>query len=162
MGHHGILINPADAGRVGAERRRHARRQIARCRRQIFEHPRTCPVDIGAVVENHVDERYAEKREAAHHARARNREHGGRKRISDLVLDDLRRLPGILGVDDDLGIREVGDGIERHVAQGIEPRGGGHRRTDQHQHEIAGRPANDTGDHGFGLGVLCQKLRAPP
>ena len=42
------------------------------------------------------------------------------KRVGDLVLDDLRRLAGILGVDDHLGVGEIGDGVERHLAQRIE------------------------------------------
>src|SRR2546430_17591818 len=34
------------------------------------------------------------------------------ERIGDLVLDDLRSLPGIGGADDHLHVGEVGEGIE--------------------------------------------------
>jgi hypothetical protein len=40
--------------------------------------------------------------------------------IGDLILDHLRRLAGIFGVDDDLRVGEIRDGVERRVAHGID------------------------------------------
>ena len=77
--HHGVLVDPADAGRVRADGRRHSRRQPRRRGVQEFEHTRARPVDVGAVLEDHVDERDAEEREAAHHLGFRHGEHGGRR-----------------------------------------------------------------------------------
>ena len=59
------------------------------------------------------------------------------KRIGDLVLDHLRRLAGILGVDDDLGVGEVGDGIERHMADRIEAGRHGKTVPIRTRHEVA-------------------------
>ena len=120
--HHGVLVDPADAGGVRADRRRHAGRQPRRRAVEEFQHARARPVDVGAVLEDDVDERDAEEREAAHHLRLRHRQHRRRQRIGDLVLDHLRRLAGIFGVDDDLGVGEVGDGVERQMQQGVESR----------------------------------------
>ena len=88
---------------------------------EIFEDAAARPVDVGAVLEDDVDERHAEEGEPAHDLRARHGQHRGRERIGDLVLDHLRRLPGELGVDDDLRVREVGDGVERQRASAHTP-----------------------------------------
>src|SRR3546814_12359734 len=63
------------------------------------------PVGIGPVLEDDVDERDAEEREAPYDLRFRDREHRGGERIGDLVLDHLRRLAGIIREDDDLDVR---------------------------------------------------------
>jgi hypothetical protein len=55
--HHGVLVDPADAGRVRTDRRRHARGQPRRRTVEEFEHARTRPIDVGTVFEDHVDER---------------------------------------------------------------------------------------------------------
>src|SRR6202011_5004158 len=60
-----ILIDPADARRVRTQARRHPRRQPPRRGAEIFEHTRARPVEVSAVLKDDVDERNAEKREAA-------------------------------------------------------------------------------------------------
>ncbi len=114
---------------------------------QEFHDARPRPIDVGAVLEDHIDEGDAEEREAAYDLRFRHREHRRRQRIGDLILDHLRRLAGILGVDDDLRIREVRDRIQRKVNQGIEAGGGREAGAEQHQQQIARRPGDDAGDH---------------
>ena len=111
--HDGILVDPADAGRVGADGRRHAGGKARGRAVQELQHPRARPVDVGAVLEDDVDKGDAEEREAADHLRFRHGQHRRGQGIGDLVLDHLRRLAGVLRVDDDLGVGEVGDGIER-------------------------------------------------
>ena len=145
----GVLVDPAHARGVGPERRHNAARQLALHAGEILKDARARPVDTGAVLEDDVDEARAEKGEAAHDVGARHAQQGGRQRKGDLVLDHLRGLPGVLGVDDDLGVGEIGDGVERHLAHGIDAGGGEQRRADQHEHHIAGRPADDGGDHGW-------------
>ncbi len=93
-GHDDVLVDPADTGGIGAERRCHPGRQATRRRVEIFEHPRPAPIRIGAVFEDHIDERDTEEREAADHLGLRHREHGGGEGIGDLVLDDLGACPG--------------------------------------------------------------------
>ena len=85
---------------------------------EIFEHAAPRPIRIGAVLEDHIHKREAVEGIAAHDFRVRHREHFRREGIGHLVLDDLRRLPLPFGVDDDLRIRQVGDGIKRNIAQG--------------------------------------------
>ena len=91
-----VLVDPADAGRVGPERRPWRWPAGATALVQVLQHARARPVRVGAVLEQHVDERVAEQRIAAHGLRARHRQHRGRQRIGDLVLDDLRRLARIV------------------------------------------------------------------
>ena len=55
--------------------------------------------------------------------------------------------PGILRVDDDLGVGEVGNGVERQMDQRIDAGRGGKAGAEQHQQQVAGRPG-DEGDHG--------------
>ena len=144
---HDVLIDPADAGRIGPEAWRHAGRQPARGRTEIFEHARARPVEVGAVLEDHVDERDAEEREPAHDARLGDAQHRGRERIGDLVFDHLRRLAGIFRVDDHLDVGEVGNGIERHARDRVDA---GERHEDGRkpdQEDIARRPANESCDH---------------
>src|SRR5262249_49215127 len=105
------------------------------------------PVNVRAVVENNVDEGDAEEGEAAHHLRFWHRQHRGCKRIGHLVLDYLRRLTRISGVDNDLRVGKIGDGIERQVTQGVNAPGRSHERGDQHNHDVARRPINNPGDH---------------
>ena len=142
-----VLVDPADPGRIGAERRRDAIGEAARGAIEIFEHARARPIDVGAVLEDHIDERDPEIREAAHHARLRHGEHRGRQRIGDLILDHLRRLAGIFGVDDDLRIGEVGDRIQRQMKDRIESRRDGEHRADHHEHDVARGRGDQARDH---------------
>ena len=70
------------------------------------------------------------------------------ERIGDLVLDHLRRLPGIFRVDDHLRVGEIGDGVERQMDQRVDAGRGGEAGTEQHQEQVARRPGDDAGDHG--------------
>ena len=143
-----ILIDPADAGRVGAELGRDAGRQVLGGGAQIFEDTRPRPVDVGAVVEDHIDEGHAEEGEAAHDVRLRHGEHGGGERKGDLVLDHLRRLARKLGVDDDLHVGEIGDRVERHLLHGMDADQRDEDRGDADEDDVPCRPANDARDHG--------------
>jgi hypothetical protein len=155
-----VLVYPAHAGGIGPERRRHARGQSLRHGVQVLEHARARPVDVGAVLEDDVDEGRAEKREAAHHLRARHREHRGGQGIRDLVLDDLRTLPAVLGVQDDLHVREIRQRIQRRLQQRIHARADGAGREQQHQHDVAQRPVDQACQH---LSVLrARRARSGP
>ena len=59
-----VFVDPADAGRIRPERRLGGCRQPALHLVQILEHARARPVQIGAVLEQHVDERVAEERDS--------------------------------------------------------------------------------------------------
>ena len=142
-----VLIDPADAGRVRPEARRHAGRQPPRRGAEIFEHARARPVEIGAVLEDHVDERHAEEREAAHDAGFGHAQHRRGQRIGDLILDHLRRLAGIFGVDDHLNVGEIGNGVERHARDRVDAGQGDEDRRKADQEDVARRPADEGCNH---------------
>ena len=81
----------------------------------------------------------------------------GREPFGDLVLDHLRRLAGIFGVDDHLHVGEVGDGVERHPRDGVDAGEGDEDGSEPDQEDVAGGPADDACDHWGALSWL--KLR---
>ena len=107
-----VLVDPADAGRVGAERVRRSVGQARPDRVQVLEHARARPVEVGAFLEDDVHEGHPEHRLAAHGDDVRRAEQRGHDRIRDLVLDERRRASRPLGEDDDLRIGEIGDRVE--------------------------------------------------
>ncbi len=61
----GVLENPAHAGRIWAKRGRDPIRKLAGEPLQIFDDTTSCPIDIGAVFKDHIDEREAKERLAS-------------------------------------------------------------------------------------------------
>ena len=143
-----VLKAPADTGRVGPELRRDACRQLAGHPAHVFQDPAPSPVEVGAVIENHVDQREAEERVGPHRLDARRREQLGDDRVGDLVLDDVGAAVFPRRVDDHLNVGQVGNGVERRVEDGPTPAGQdrGHEHDDQER--IAGAELDDAGDHG--------------
>ncbi len=164
LAEHRVLVDPAHAGRIRPDLRRDALRQAAGSRAQIFEHARACPVDVGAVLEDHIHVGRAEHREAAHHLGARHRQHRGGERIGDLVLDHLWRLARVVGVDDHLHVREVGQRVERGVLDRVETAADQEQRGQQHQEDIARRPVDHAVEDAGGGGRRAERslhLNAP-
>ncbi len=64
-----IFIDPADPGRIGPQLSPGARGQLSLHLAQIFEHPAARPVEVGIVLEEHIDQAVADERIAAHDAR---------------------------------------------------------------------------------------------
>ncbi len=110
-----VLVDPADARRVGPELGLHPCGEARLDLRQVLEDARARPVDVGAVLEDDVDVREAEVREAPDRLHLRRAEKGRHDRIRDLVLEDVR-APVPARIDDDLRVREIGDGVERRPA----------------------------------------------
>ena len=50
-----VLVDPADAGGIGADGRIDARRQLSADTLQVFDDAAAGPVDVRAVIEDHVD-----------------------------------------------------------------------------------------------------------
>ncbi len=125
-----VLKHPSHTRRIRTERRRHATRQAARSGVEILQDAAARPVDVGPFIEDNVDERYAEIRKAADHARARHREQCRRKWERDLVFDDLRRLPGIVGIDDYLCVREIGQRVQIETRERVAAGSGGRKRNE--------------------------------
>ncbi|MNF34273.1 hypothetical protein D3C84_151100 [compost metagenome] len=146
--HQGVLKDPADPGSIRTKGRLGGGRQTRLDLAEVLQHPRTGPVQVGAVLENDVDETVAEEGEAAHRLRPGHRQHGGGQWIGNLVLDDLRRLSRIGGADDHLDVGEVRQGIDGRALHRPDPPGGDEQRGQQDQEAVGHRPANQLGDHG--------------
>jgi hypothetical protein len=142
-----VLVDPAHAGRVGAEGRIGACRQTALYLIEIFHDTRPGPVRIGLVVEQDVDEGVAEERITAHGLCARDAQHRRRQWIGDEILDDLRRLARKWRAHDHLRVREVGEGVERRLRHRPQACGDQERRGDQDQEAVNDRPSDQGGDH---------------
>ena len=99
-----VLIHPTDTGGIRPQLRARVGRQLAGRLVEIFQYPRACPVGVGAVLENDVDKGITEERIAADINRPGYRQHGGSQRIGDLVLDHLRCLSRVAGLDNDLHV----------------------------------------------------------
>ena len=110
-----VLIHPADPGSIGAKRSADTFGQCGRNLTEVFQNPRARPVQIGAVFKDDIDEGVVEKRVPAHGHGARHRQHGGSQRVSNLVLDHLRRLAGIAGLDDDLHVGQIRNRVQRRA-----------------------------------------------
>ena len=105
--HQRVLEAPAHAGGVRSQRRRDARRQRSRQALHVFQHPGARPVNVRAVLEDHIDKRVAEEGIAAHHAHVRRADEFGDDGIGDLVLDQVRAAPLPFGEDDHLHVGQV-------------------------------------------------------
>ena len=91
--------------------------QLGANRAHVLEHAAARPVDVGAVLEDDVDERHPEHRLAAHRLHLGRGDQRGRDRVGDLVLDQIGALPHPLGEDDHLHVGEIRDGVERRALQ---------------------------------------------
>ena len=109
------MVDPSDAGGVGAELWLDAGREAGLGEVEIFQDAFARGVQVCTIGKNDVDHRGLEHAEAAHGLGANSGE-GGSERISDLVLDDVGRLAREVGDDDDLNVGEVGDGVDAAVA----------------------------------------------
>ena len=79
----------------------------------------------------------------------RHSQQRGREWIGHLVLDHLRRLARILGVDDDLRIGEIGQRVERRIENGPNAHPNHERRGKQHEQHVPGTEINKPTDHCF-------------
>ena len=147
---------PTDAGGVRPELRRDTLRQPALKPRHRLEHPGACPVEVRAVLEDHVDEGEAEERVAADDLGVRHREHRRGDRVGHLVLHDLGRLARELRVEDDLDVGEVGDRVDARRPDG--PHTGRYRHDEpgRNQQLVAQRPLDEPVQHR----ITCRGSRA--
>ncbi len=124
--HQGVLVYPAHPGGVRPELGLGPGRQIGGHLTQVLQHPGTRPVEIRAVVKQHIDEGVAEEGVAAHRGGARHRQHGGGERVGHLILHHLGRLARVGGLDDHLHVGEIRQGVHRGLLDRPEAPGGEH------------------------------------
>ncbi len=114
--HQRVLEDPAHAGGIGTQLRRYPLGQPGLDLGEVLEHPRARPVDVGAVLEDHVHVGEAEVGEAANRLDLRRAEQRGDDRVGDLVFDDVgRAVPA--RVDDDLRVGQVRQRIQADPLQ---------------------------------------------
>ncbi len=142
-----VLVDPAEPGGVRPELGRHALRKPALEPRQVLEHPAPRPVEVGAVVEDHVDERRSEERIAADHLCSGYLEHLRGDRVRDLVLDDAGRLSRVIRLDDDLDVTQVRQRLEGRLSHGERAPGDDEEGPHQHQKSVGDRPLDELGEH---------------
>ena len=142
-----VHVGPADAARVGTEGGADALGQPAADVVQVLEDPAPRPVEVGAVLEDHIDEREPEERVAPHHRGRGDREHLGGDRVGHLVLDHLRGLSRVVGEHDHLDVGEVRERVERDGAERLEPGDGEERRQHEHEQAVPERPLDEARQH---------------
>ncbi len=143
----GILEHPSHAGGVRTQLGRDPLGEAALDGGEVLEHAAPRPVEIDAVLEDHVDEGVADHAEPAdvlHAGHAAKRGHDG---VRHLVLDDVGAPAHPLGRDDHLGIREIRDRVERRIPEGADAEA--RRDEDRRQGEdaVPRAPGNEAFDH---------------
>src|SRR5262249_11422956 len=123
-------------------------RQAPANRRQVLEHATPRPVQVGSILEDHIDERVAHHALAAYVAHVRRREKRGDDGISDLVLDQIGTTSRPLRRDDDLRVREVRNGVERRVRKRMHPPRHARGHGQQREKGSARTGGDDARDHG--------------
>jgi hypothetical protein len=116
----GVPKDLADGGSVRAENRRHATGEERRDQIHALQNPCAREVEIGAVLEDHVDHREAESRgrtDGLDPCQALEVDDHG---VGHLVLDFLRRTPRPVGEHDDLGLRDIRDRVQRIRPDGVD------------------------------------------
>ena len=113
--HQRVLVNPPHPRRVWTQGRLRLGRQARRDLAEIFQDPRTRPVQIRAVGENHIDKGIAETGIAAHRHRAWHREQRGRQRIGHLTFHHLRGLTGITRLYNHLHVGQIRQGVQGNM-----------------------------------------------
>ena len=142
-----VLVDPADAGGVRTEPRLHPLGQAVTGEAQVLQHAAARPVHIGAVLEDDVDEGEAEEGVPPHRLGVGHGQHRRAQGEGHLILHHLGRLPRVLGEDDHLHVRQIGDGVEGGVGHGEEA-GARHQQGHQHRQQfVAEAGLDDAADH---------------
>ena len=94
---HHVLKDPADPGGVGSQGRVDVFGEFAADEVEVLQDPGPGPVDVGAVLEDDVDQGFPEHGVTPHHLGLGHGQHGGGERVGDLVFHHLGGLVGIVG-----------------------------------------------------------------
>ena len=111
----GIFVDPSCARCIGANRRMHILWQTPAYLLQVFDDPRARPVEICAVLKNHIDVGVPEHRLRAHGFHMRCGQKAGDDRIGYLVLDHIRGFAGPACMNNHLHIGDIGQCVQRHM-----------------------------------------------
>src|SRR4029079_2282816 len=112
------FIDPPGAGGARSDHWMHAGGQPASDGLQVFDYSRACPIDISAIFKHHEDIRVVEHRLRAHRLHMWRSEQRRHNWVGDLVFDDVWRFTLPIGVNDDLNIGNIWQGVKGDVAEG--------------------------------------------
>ena len=156
--HQRVLEDPAHAAGVRTELGLHPGRELAGDLGEVLEDPGAGPVGIGAVLEDDVDVAESKVGEAADRLHLGCSEERRGDGIGDLVLDDVgAAIPA--RVDDDLGVGEVGQGVERDVPHRVDAEGEQHQRPGDDQEPVLGGESDDPLDHPYFPPMFAREAR---
>ena len=102
-----VLVDPSESRGVRPQGRFGAGGKFSPDPGQVLEDPAPSPIEIRIVVEDDVDEGDSEEGVPTYDFGPGDLEHLRRDGIGDLVFDQPRRLALVIGLDDDLDIRDV-------------------------------------------------------
>ena len=139
----GILVNPARAGRIGADGRMNIRRQPSGNLLQVLRYARSRPVEVSVVLKNDEDIGVAEHGLGAHVFHARSRKQGSHDRVGHLVFNYIRRLALPLRMNNHLHVADVGQCVQRHSLQAPDTRDNQKNGPRENQEGIACAPRDD-------------------
>ena len=132
---------------VGAEDRDDTARHLRLDQIHALEDPLAREVEVGSVLVDDVDHGEAERRRGPHRPHPGQPTQIDHHGVGDLVLHLLRRASRPLGEHDDLRLREIGNGIDRVGARGVDPRRHHQRHHREHEEAIAQRGVDQPRDH---------------
>ncbi len=145
--HQGVGIHPANAGCIRPQLWFGGIGQLPGHLAQVLQYPGTGPVQVGVVIENHVNKRITEEGKTPNGLGPRHRQHGGGEGVGHLVLHHLWRLAGIGGLDDHLHIRQVRDGVNGCFFDGIQSPPRQDKGGEQYKKSVMKRPLDNGVDH---------------
>jgi hypothetical protein len=114
----GILKDPARARCIRPDSWMNVGGQTTADLLEVFDDPRTCPIQVGAVFKDDIHIRIAEHRLSTNGLHVRSRKKAGHDGVGDLVFDNVRKLTSPACVDDHLDVGDVRERIERNMLQG--------------------------------------------
>ncbi len=141
--HERVFVNPAHARGVRADDGIHALRQHAAHGIQILNDSRPRPINVRAVLKNHIHERFAEHGFAANELHLRRGDEARGNRIRDLILDEVGRAAFPIRENNDLDIAQIRDGIEWRLFQSPDSARDAEDREDEDEENIPRAPLDD-------------------
>ena len=142
-----VLINPAEARRVGAKLRDDAGGELCDEEIQPLQHARAGEVIVHALFEDDRQHREAEHRVRAHGLHARQSLQPDGERISDLVLDLLRRAPRPVREHNHLVLGQVGNCVYRRAVKRARAKRDEEEHAAHHQEAVPQRPGDEVVNH---------------
>ncbi len=142
-----VFVYPACSRGVRTDYRMNVRGQAACDLLHVFQNSRTRPVQIGGVFKNDKDVGITEHGLRPHSFYVRRSQKRGDDGIRDLIFDDVGRLARPGRVDNDFHVGNIGQGVERNLAQGPDTCQHQEQSPGENQEAISRAPVDPAGDH---------------